>query len=249
MDEDELRKMLDQIKSNPDLMRQLYFMLVQYFAEKSDLRSVIDALNQMEKRMEQRFAKIDERFAKVDERFAKVDEHIAQLHAEMNERFAKVDERFAKIDERLDKLMNMTEEIHSYLGGSLEGLVHRFVRRELQARGFRNFVLHQNKTFTDENKAVHPDSTVFEIDLFCQNPLVIVEITSILKNFKKVEDFINKVQVIREQYPNVPIGVIALVATDIMNDLLPQAAEALHKIGAELITKEQLHLRLNELDQ
>ena len=61
-------------------------VMVESLATKSDLQ-------ELELRLETRFARIDERFARIDERFARIDE-----------RFARVDDRFARVDERFEHL-------------------------------------------------------------------------------------------------------------------------------------------------
>lgn len=52
------------------------------------------------KRMDDRFAKVDQQFEKVDQQFEKVDQ-----------KFEKVDQRFDKVDQRFEKLESKVEDI------------------------------------------------------------------------------------------------------------------------------------------
>ena len=280
MKDEEIRQIIQRIKDNPELAKELYYFLIQYFAEKSDLNQALEALKRLEEQNERRFEallnamnerfeesnrrfealqrEMNERFAKIEERFAKVDERFAELHREMNERFAKVDERFAELhremNERfnytnrgLQRLENMMVELHSYMGGNLEGLVWTFMHRELRARGYQQFVLKRNCRIHVPRGAVHEDTTEVELDMFCSNPLVVVEVTGILRSLEKVDSFIQKVKFIRQAYQGVPEGLIALIATDVADTIQEEVQRRLQMVNAELITRQEILERLARL--
>ena len=72
-------------------------VMVESLATKTDLQ-------ELDLRMQVRFARIDERFARIEERFARVDERFEHLERQMEARFgeqtARVEARFAQFEAR-----------------------------------------------------------------------------------------------------------------------------------------------------
>ncbi len=234
-------------KDEPELLKTIYAMLQELKALRIDMNKRFEA-------MDKRFEAMDKRFEAMDKRFEQL---IAELHQHIEEsakRFEAIDKRFEALNKRLDNQQGMLEkldrkmtELHSFLGGSLESLVRSLVFKILYEKGYENAQIRQNVTFIDEARKVHPDSTYVEVDLFCENPLVVVEVTGILKDLKKIEIFKRKVQFLREKYPNSPLGMLAFVTTEIKEDIIPRAVTELKKIQAELITKAEVQKRVKEL--
>ena len=63
---------------------------------------IIQAISDLENKMDERFSAMDERFSAMDERFSAMDE-----------RFSAMDERFSKLEEDHDKLDKKVNEQHA----------------------------------------------------------------------------------------------------------------------------------------
>ncbi len=248
MKDEEIRKIIQRIKDNPELAKEVYFFLVQYFAEKSDLKKVLESLQRFQEMSERRFEALmrtlnehseenNQRFEQVDQRFEQIDQEFKTLRQEMNE-------RFERNERTLQRVENMLRDLHSYMGSNFEGLVWTFVNRELISRGFESFTLLRNARFVDKQGIVHIDSTIVELDIFSARPLVAVEVTGILQDLNKVDKFIRKVQFIRQLYPDAPEGLMALVTTDVDERIVDEAFQRLQAAGIELLTRQEIQERL-----
>ena len=95
-------------------------VMVESLATKPDLQ-------EMDLRMDTRFARLGEQFARIDERFARVDERFARV----DDRFARVDERFEHLERKMDmrfseqearfdaKLSDLERRLTMRLGGMM----------------------------------------------------------------------------------------------------------------------------------
>ena len=127
------------------------------------------------------------------------------------------------------------------MGANLEQVLASFVERELAAKGFQQVSLKMRAKFKDPNRVVSPHTTEFEVDIYCENPLVIVEVTAFLTNLDKVELFVKKVAEIKKRVPSdVPMGLIALVTYSIDDDLREDTIKLLQDVGAVPIERRQL---------
>ena len=75
-------------------------------------------LQELELRLDVRFARIDERFARVDERFARIDDRFARVDERFEHLERKMDMRFAEQEARFDaKLADLERRLTMRLGG------------------------------------------------------------------------------------------------------------------------------------
>lgn len=99
-------------------------VMVESLATKSDLQ-------ELELRLETRFARLDERFSRIDERFIRVDERFEHLERRMETRFAeqtaRFETRFTELDGRIAaqearsdaKLADLERRLTMRLGGMM----------------------------------------------------------------------------------------------------------------------------------
>jgi hypothetical protein len=106
-------------------------VMVESLATKADLQELELRLDTRFARIDERFSRIDERFIRVDERFARVDERFEHLERQMETRFAeqtaRLDTRFTELDGRISaqearfdaKLADLERRLTMRLGGMM----------------------------------------------------------------------------------------------------------------------------------
>ncbi len=254
VDVETVRKILELIGDNRDLAAYLYYLIGLKFVESEEFKKAIETIrNDLKAFKEEINTLLDKRFQEqdiqlrefqdtitqqIDQRFQEQDRRIDQRFQEQDRR---IDQRFQEQDRRFDRQDIILMEINSKLGANLEQVLASFVERELAAKGFQQVSLKMRAKFKDPNRVVSPHTTEFEVDIYCENPLVIVEVTAFLTNLDKVELFVKKVAEIKKRVPSdVPIGLIALVTYSIDDDLREDTIKLLQDVGAVPIERRQL---------
>jgi hypothetical protein len=121
-------------------------------------------------------------------------EEIKQLRIDSNKRFEAMQEQ---IDNRFDKVFDRFDELTIALGHDFEEFNSLWLQDFLRNQGYPKMSI-KKKTFVDENFEVFPDSTDVELDIYCENPFVIGEVTAIVKNISKVTLFLRKVEFLKK---------------------------------------------------
>ena len=101
-------------------------VMVESLATKPDLQELDLRMDTRFARLGEQFARIDERFARVDERFARVDERFVQLERQMDTRFA---EQTARFETRFTELGGRMVALESRFGAKLADLERRLTMR------------------------------------------------------------------------------------------------------------------------
>jgi hypothetical protein len=186
------------IRENDQVKGAIITALSGVVATKEDIKELSQ---QMDKRFEAMQAEMDKRFEAMDKRFEAMQAEMDKRFEAMDKRFEAMDKRFEAMDKRFDGLENEMRSGFSKITGMLESLTATFgkpfeqfgrnvITRLLEAEGFGS-VLIKNVTYPNPDRFEFSHSEV-EIDGISEDPAIIVEITSILKDWEKVEKLLKK---------------------------------------------------------
>jgi hypothetical protein len=176
-------------------------------------QEMVDLNAKMDQRFEAQHQELVDLNAKSDQRFealhqelvdsnAKSDQRFEALHQELVDSNAKSDQRFealhqeivdsnVKIDQRFDSIEHTLNQIQSEIGKPFEQFARNVVIRILEGEGFRGVRL-KSVYIPDPEFIVSENNSEFEVDGLSEDPPIIVEITSILKDQFKIEKFLKK---------------------------------------------------------
>lgn len=184
---------------------------------------------------------IKELIREMDKRFEAVDKHFEAMQQQMDKRFEAVDKHFEAMERRFDgvdtQLKTITDtviDIKRSFGAPFEQFARNVVSRILEGEGIPNVVLKKDK-IPDKKGVVFPETKEIEIDGFSENPPVIVEITSILREKAKVETFLKKKAFVEKERGKKFRGFLIASGSNLTREELADINVMLKKNGAELI--------------
>ena len=195
------RKLIELLQKDPTLRDQLFETIAaDRYVRRDELTQVLHEIKELRvesiKRFEAMQKQMDERFEamqkQMDERFEESKRRFEAMQKQIDERFAAVDERFDRIDRRLD-------EFSLALGHDFEEFNSYWLETFLIERGYPKIRV-QKRHFYDKDYSVFPDSNDVEIDLFNEDPLVIGEVTAIVRSITKVTVFLRKLKFLEDLF-------------------------------------------------
>ncbi len=215
---DELLKILPTlIRENDTIKGAIITALSGVVATKEDIKELIQ---QMDKRFEALQQQMDKRFEAMDKRFEALQQQM--------------DKRFEAMDKRFDRLEGALTEIRLVLGRPFEQFARNVVTRILQAEGFQRIDLRSIK-LEDPKRTVSSATTEVEIDGLSLDPPVIIEITSILKEHSKIDNFLRKKAFVESLYHKKFRGFLVAASTQLSAEEIATITIELRKNNAELI--------------
>jgi hypothetical protein len=140
-----------------------------------------------------------------------MDKRFEEHQAENNRRF---DHLETTMQSGFSQLTSILNSIQAQIGKPFEQFARNVIVRILKGEGIDKIKI-EPKTFIDTQHLVFKESNEIEIDGFSENPPVIMEITSILKDTAKVEKFLNKKQFIEKYYNRGFRGFFVAAGTEI----------------------------------
>jgi gas vesicle protein len=204
---------------------------------------------QMDDRMNTQFKKMDDRmntqFKKMDDRIIgleeRMDDRIIGLEERMDERDKKIeimDKKIDGLDEKIEfnyrDLKSVLVNIQTTIGKPFEQFGRNVIVRLLESEGYTDVQL-EDKKFEDANEFLKKGSTEIEIDGFCLDPPVIVEITSILRDKEKIDLFLRKKEFVERKYDLDFRGFFVAANSELSSEDLGEISVELRKHGSELI--------------
>ncbi len=205
-----LLKLYETLLVNDDWRKKFIAVLNPDYVKRDELKKLLDELKKQREDMNKRFEQVDKRFEESNKRYE-------QLREDMNKRFEQVDKRFEESNKRYDALLKKFDErtktvdyqfskvferldnLSSALGHDFEEFNSYWLETFLVEQGYPKIKI-QKRTFYDENYEVFPDSKDVEIDLFNEKPLVVGEVTAIVRKIEKITTFLRKVAFIEKRY-------------------------------------------------
>ncbi len=233
IDIDELIRILPTlIRENDTVKGAIITALSGVVATKEDIKELI-------LQMDKRFEAVDKRFEAMQQQ---MDKRFDAMQQQMDKRFdamqQQMDKRFDAMQQQMDKRFTKVEtilnEIRQTIGRPFEQFGRNIVTRILNAEGFKNITITPVK-LPDLKHAMGPGSTEVEIDGLNQNPPVIVEITSILREHSEIDWFIKKKQFIESHYNRKFRGFFIAASTECSSDQIVNIAVLLRENNSELI--------------
>ncbi|MHA1651695.1 MAG: hypothetical protein ACTSYB_16000 [Candidatus Helarchaeota archaeon] len=199
----------------------------------------------LQQQMDKRFKAVDKRFEAMDKRFEALQQQMDKRFKAMDKRFEamdkrfealqqQMDKRFKAMDKRFDRLEGALTEIRLVLGRPFEQFARNVVTRILQAEGFQRIDLRSIK-LEDPKRTVSSATTDVEIDGLSLDPPVIIEITSILKEHSKIDNFLRKKAFVESLYHKKFRGFLVAASTQLSAEEIATITIELRKNNAELI--------------
>ena len=177
--------------------------------------------------MEKRFEAIDKRFEATDKRFEAMDK-----------RFETFDTKFNDLQtEMRDGFSNITSVLYSIqapIGKPFEQFARNVVIRILEAEGQPNVKI-TPQVFSDTEHQLSKYNTDVQVDGYSENPPIIIEITSILRNTEKVDKFIEKKSFVENLKKKPFRGFFIAAGTEINEETKLDIIFRLRQGGSELI--------------
>ena len=200
-------------------------------ATKEDITKLIEHSDKRFEAMEEDLKKViehsDKRFEAVDKRFEVIDK-----------RFEAIDKRFdaqdKKIDGNHDEVMFILTNIQQTLGKPFEQFARNVIVRLLKGEGIKDIKLEATK-LKDPNEFMKKGNFEIEIDGLSLDPPVIVEITSILRNEKKIMIFLKKKQFVEKEYTRDFRGFFVAASSELNSEELGNITVKLRKSRCEFI--------------
>ncbi len=171
----------------------------------------------MQQQIDRRFEESDKRFEamqqesrerfetmqqQIDRRFEESRKRFEAMQQQIDRRFEESDKRFEamqqQIDRRFDKVFERFDELSLALGHDFEEFNSYWLETFLLEQGYPKVAIKKRHLF-DKNYTVFPNSKDVEVDLFNEEPLVIGEVTAIVRSIDKVTVFLKKIKFIEKE--------------------------------------------------
>ncbi len=158
-------------------------------------------LRKIREDMNQRFAEQDKKFEQIFQRFAEQDKKFEQIFQTLKEH-GKDNKEFKRT---IELLFTKIDELGQTLGITFEDFVRINLTKILQ----REKILPYSKKLRsvhlrDESEIVNIGSKDVEIDLYCEDPLIIGEVTEAINNWGKIEKLIRRIKFVSEKFGKTP---------------------------------------------
>jgi hypothetical protein len=190
---------------------------------------------EMNKRFETMQAEMNKRFetmqAEMDKRFDAMDRRFETAQSETNKRFESAQ---SETNKRFDHVMNALNSIQAQIGKPFEQFARNVVIRILEGEGFSNVKLKAIE-FPDPEYFVHKESNRIELDGYSENPPILVEITSVLRDKYKVEKFLRKKEFFDRQQQKTFRGFFIAAGCELDQETKAELIVALKNNNCELI--------------
>ncbi len=174
-------------------------------------------------RVEERLLRVEERLEEHDRKFnailERLDKHtkILEEHtAELREHTKILEEHTRRFDDIVGMMIHGFDQMSRFAGISLESLVRSMLTKVMQDRG----ELPRDKELT----SITIDSE--EIDIFCDDPLIVGEVTSYADSIDEVHKLVNKVRLVRDRFnkdPEYILLIITNIKREVYDDMVREA--------------------------
>ena len=172
---------------------------------------------------------------RMDKRFVAMQEQMDKRFDAVDKRFVAMDKRFMAMDKRFDRVDAALADIRSALGVPFEQFARNVVSRVLAGEGFPGVALRSVK-LPDPAGAVFPATKEVQVDGLSDDPPVIVEVTTVLREIEKIDDFLKKKAFVEQQHPGRQYRGFFVAATSTLSqEAMADAIVRLKARGCELL--------------
>jgi len=167
-------------------------------------------------RMEERLANVEERQTKVEERLEEHDRKFNEIIAEIRDLRRVSNEHTVMLRNMQGMMIHGFAQMGKFAGISLESLVRSILTNVMRDNG----ELPKDKEIT----SITIDGE--EIDIFCDDPLIVGEVTSYAESIDEVSKLIKKVKLVRDRFNKEPKHILLIITNierDVYDDMLREA--------------------------
>jgi predicted nucleic acid-binding Zn-ribbon protein len=212
------------------------------------LAKVEDRLSKVEEawiRSEERLAKVEERLTRVEERLEEHDKKFYEVIEELKVHRAKLEEHDRKFNEIIAEIRDLrrVSNEHTVMLRNMQGMmIHGFAQMgkfagislESLVRSILTNVMIDNGELPKDKEITNITIDGEEIDIFCDDPLIVGEVTSYADSIDEVSKLIKKVKLVRDRFNKEPKHVL-LIITNIKRDVYDDMLREAESNGIEVI--------------
>ncbi|MEM2857294.1 MAG: hypothetical protein QW416_09355 [Candidatus Nitrosocaldaceae archaeon] len=219
------------------MLKELRKNILRLLKEDEEFRYAVAGLIGLEdirasmKRLEEAIAMLAEIQARMDSRLSSVETRVDRVETSVGELKSSVgmlQDKVGILEKRFNGLEGALyygfDQVGKFAGVTLEELVRGIMTKNMQKSG----ELKPDKAIT----SIRVDGE--EIDLFCDEPLIVGEVTSYAESVEEVDKLVRKVSIVREQYGKEPARKI-LVISSVKEEIADIIADKAKANGIELI--------------
>ena len=202
------------------------------------LEEAISMLAEVQASMISRLDKVEASVGELKDKVSGVEASVGELKDKVSGVEARLDKVKTSVGELKDKVSTLEERFNGlegalyygfdqlgrFAGVSPEELVRGIMTKNMQ----KNVELSQDKAIT----SIRLDGE--EIDLFCDEPLIVGEVTSYAESVEEVDKLLTKVNIVRDRYGREPARKI-LIISSVKKEIADLIADKAKKSGIELI--------------
>jgi len=175
-------------------------------------------------RMEERLANVEERQTKVEERLEEHDRKFNEIIAEIRDLRRVSNEHTVMLRNMQGMMIHGFAQMGKFAGISLESLVRSILTNVMRDNG----ELPKDKEIT----SITIDGE--EIDIFCDDPLIVGKVTSYADSIDEVSKLVKKVKLVRDRFNKEPKHIL-LIITNIKRDVYDDMLREAESNGIEVI--------------
>ena len=199
----------------------------------------IDKFSEAMERIDRRFEESQRRFEELQKEmrqgFEESQRRFEELQKEMRQGFEETQKRFEKSDKKSDRMLDILNNLQTQLGKPFEQFARNVIIRILAGEGLYNVLLKPIK-IKDKNRFVFPDGTdEIEIDGLSEDPPIIIEITSILRDKDKINIFLRKKEFVEKKFKKKFRGFFIAAGSELTQQEIADITVLLRKHQTELI--------------
>jgi predicted nucleic acid-binding Zn-ribbon protein len=212
------------------------------------LAKVEDRLSKVEEawiRSEERLAKVEERLVRVEERLEEHDRKFYEVIEELKVHRAKLEEHDRKFNEIIAEIRDLrrVSNEHTVMLRNMQGMmIHGFAQMgkfagislESLVRSILTNVMRDNGELPKDKEITSITIDGEEIDIFCDDPLIVGEVTSYAESIDEVSKLVKKVKLVRDRFNKEPKHVL-LIITNIKRDVYDDMLREAESNGIEVI--------------
>jgi len=215
----------------PEIIQVIEEIVARRLREVLEERAKLVTIDHFAEAME----RIDKRFEESQRRFEELQKEMRQGFEETQKSFKEHDKRFEESDKKTDRMLDILNNLQTQLGKPFEQFARNVIIRILEGEGLSKVLLKPIK-LKDKNRFVFPDGTdEIEIDGLSEEPPIIIEITSILRNMDKVNTFLRKKEFIEKKFKKKFRGFFIAAGSELTQQEIADITVLLRKHQSELI--------------
>ena len=201
-------KIIDEINKNPELGQRVRKILEvealnQILAEEKSIREYITLMTNEQKNLRQDFNSMMAEQAKLRQEVVALRQDFNEMLRQLNQLRSHQVKADEKLDSMLSGMLNGFGEMSKFAGVSFEEFTRHFMEKYL--KGMK--ILPENK------KLVAKTIDSEEIDIFCDSPVIVGEVTASASSAEEADKLLRKAELVQNKLGKVPIKYLIILTT------------------------------------